>query len=279
MTRPPIRSCCPQPCCGTSRRGWPALPRHWGWARRHGSRWQPVRARRSRSTSRSTVLGRMWAYSINARGGFERYIDADQYPVALAPLSGLYKPPETLSADHHANCIKSPENPGFESGPVGDSLPRHTPGTWTLGDIMGWAAFRLDGRGPDRYAALEQLISAAFEDGPVPRPTTRRLRGGPASLVGLARGHSGGSTARARCPRPQRIARSHGQAQPWAAGLTNRLQQYVFFFARCCCFFIIFLYLVIRCGYCCCLVIQGRDGFRFAHTGIDDVTVLTNVPV
>ena len=59
------------------------------------------------------------------------------------------------------------ENPGFVEGPIGGLGSRHTPGTWSLGDIMGWVAFGLMEE-PAADAALERLAETAFADGMLP---------------------------------------------------------------------------------------------------------------
>ena len=45
---------------------------------------------------------------------------------------------------------------------------RHTPGTWTLGDIQAWLAFGLMGERETSDAALARLVAAAFSDGMLP---------------------------------------------------------------------------------------------------------------
>ena len=112
-------------------------------------------------------LGSMWAYSVNGRGGIERYMDANDLPVALAPMWGFCR-----STDRAWRATMrfafDPENPGFVEGPMGGLGSRHTPGTWSLGDIMGWVAFGLMEEEAASEAALERLTQTAFTDGMLP---------------------------------------------------------------------------------------------------------------
>jgi hypothetical protein len=112
-------------------------------------------------------LGEMWAYSVNGRGGVERYMDANDLPAALAPLWG-FCPPDDRRWQTTMRYAFDPENPGFVEGPMGGLGSRHTPGTWTLGDIMGWTAFGLMEEESLSEAALERLVRSAFTDGMLP---------------------------------------------------------------------------------------------------------------
>ena len=112
-------------------------------------------------------LGEMWAYSVNGRGGVERYMDANDLPAALAPLWG-FCPPDDGRWQTTMRYAFDRENPGFVDGPMGGLGSRHTPGTWTLGDIMGWAAFGLMEEESLSEAALERLVRSAFTDGMLP---------------------------------------------------------------------------------------------------------------
>lgn len=112
-------------------------------------------------------LGDQWAYSINGRGGIERYMDANDLPVALAPLWGYCKPTDSAWQGTIRYAF-DPENPGYADGPSGGLGSRHTPGTWPLGDIMGWVAFGSMGDQVGADRALERLVAAAFDDGMLP---------------------------------------------------------------------------------------------------------------
>ncbi len=112
-------------------------------------------------------LGHMWAYSVNGRGGIERYMDANDLPAALAPMWGFCKP----SDEAWRNTMRfafDRENPGFQLGPMGGLGSRHTPGTWPLGDIIGWVGFGLMAEDETSEAFLERLAESAFTDGMLP---------------------------------------------------------------------------------------------------------------
>ena len=112
-------------------------------------------------------LGRQWAYSVNGRGGLERYMDANDLPIALAPMWGFCKPTDQAWQTTMRFAF-DPENPGFVEGPMGGLGSRHTPGTWPLGDIMGWVAHGLMADQAASEAALERLTRTAFGDGMLP---------------------------------------------------------------------------------------------------------------
>jgi hypothetical protein len=112
-------------------------------------------------------LGPMWAYCVNGRGGFEREMDANDLPAALAPLWGFCKPTDTAWQTTMRFAF-DPENPGFAEGPMGGLGSSHTAGTWTLGDIMGWVAFGLMGDDDASEAPLQRLVDSAFTDGMLP---------------------------------------------------------------------------------------------------------------
>ena len=109
----------------------------------------------------------MWAYSVNGRGGIERYMDANDLPAALAPMWG-FCPTDDGRWQTTMRFAFDRENPGFVEGPMGGLGSRHTPGTWSLGDIMGWVAFGLMEEESLSEAALERLIRSAFSDGMLP---------------------------------------------------------------------------------------------------------------
>ena len=112
-------------------------------------------------------LGDMWAYSVNGRGGIERYMDANDLPAALAPMWG-FCPPDDARWQTTMRFAFDRENPAFVDGPMGGLGSRHTPGTWTLGDVIGWVAFGLMEEEESSEAALERLVRSAFTDGMLP---------------------------------------------------------------------------------------------------------------
>lgn len=105
-------------------------------------------------------LGRQWAYAVDARGGSERYHDANDLPVALAPLWGFCAPDDPPWQATMRFAL-DPANPGFVAGPHGGLGSRHTPGTWTLGDIQRWVVAGLIGDDAGAEAALDRLLEVA----------------------------------------------------------------------------------------------------------------------
>jgi hypothetical protein len=111
--------------------------------------------------------GRQWASSVDGRGGSEVYLDATDLPVALATLWGFCK----ASAPAWRATMRTglgQGNPAWVEGVAGGLGSRHTPGTWTLGDIQAWLAFGLMGERETSDAALARLVTAAFSDGMLP---------------------------------------------------------------------------------------------------------------
>jgi hypothetical protein len=111
-------------------------------------------------------LGQQWA-RVDARGGAELAVDAQDLPLALAPLWGFCRP--TLPAwGATLRFAFDAANPHATVGPMGGLGSRELPGTWTLGDIVGWVAFGLMGDRAAADAALERLVGASFVDGMLP---------------------------------------------------------------------------------------------------------------
>jgi meiotically up-regulated gene 157 (Mug157) protein len=82
-------------------------------------------------------FGRQWAYAIDASGGQCLYHDANDLPVALAPLVGFVTPDDkTWQAT--MRFAFSPHNPAFVPGAGGGLGSLHTPGVWPLGDVQEW---------------------------------------------------------------------------------------------------------------------------------------------
>lgn len=123
-----------------------------------------VAARTNAAVAESFVvagpLGRQWAYAVDARGGSELYHDANDVPVALAPLWGFCPPDDPLWRTTMRFAF-DPANPGSVAGSHGGLGSRHTPGTWTLGDIQRWVAAGLGGDQGAAAAALGRLVEVA----------------------------------------------------------------------------------------------------------------------
>jgi hypothetical protein len=112
-------------------------------------------------------LGRQWAYAINVRGGSERYMDANDLPVFLAPLWGFCKASDAAWRTTVEFAFDA-ANPGFVPGAAGGLGSRHTPGTWTLGDISRWVSAGLLEDTDTADGALARLVDVAYTDGMLP---------------------------------------------------------------------------------------------------------------
>jgi hypothetical protein len=95
------------------------------------------------------------------------YHDANDLPVALAPLWG-FCPPDDAGWRATMAFAFSPANPGFYPGPRGGLGSRHTPGPWTLGDVQAWIRARVAKDDAGAAVALDRLDSVAFADGMLP---------------------------------------------------------------------------------------------------------------
>jgi uncharacterized protein len=118
--------------------------------------------------------GQAWAYAADGRGARIAYHDANDLPVALAPLWGLCPPDDAGWRATMAFAFSS-ANPGFYAGPRGGLGSRHTPGPWTLGDVQAWIRARMVDDEPGMGAALDRLVSVAFEDGMLPEAYTASI--------------------------------------------------------------------------------------------------------
>jgi hypothetical protein len=85
----------------------------------------------------------------------------------MAPLWG-FCPPDDPHWQTTMRFAFDRENAGYVEGPMGGLGSRHTPGTWPLGDILGWVAFGLLEDDEASEAALERLVRSAFTDGMLP---------------------------------------------------------------------------------------------------------------
>jgi uncharacterized protein len=131
-----------------------------------------AQAARSRAALREHLvvggpLGRQWAYAGDGQGGHELMVDANDLPLPLAPLWGFCRASDrawraTMRFATH------PANPAFVPGRLGGVGSRHTPGTWTLGDIGRWVAAGVTGDREASDAALARLVTVALDDGMLP---------------------------------------------------------------------------------------------------------------
>ncbi len=85
----------------------------------------------------------------------------------LAPLWGFCKTTEPAWRTTMEYAF-DPANPGFVPGVSGGLGSRHTPGTWTLGDVAHWVSAGLIDDQETADAALARLVDVAFSDGMLP---------------------------------------------------------------------------------------------------------------
>jgi uncharacterized protein len=108
-----------------------------------------------------------WAYATDGAGTRVAYHDANDLPVALAPLWGFCdaNDPGWLATMRFAF---STANPGFVAGDRSGLGSAHTPGPWTLGDLQNWIVARVTGDEAAATAALERMREVSFMDGMLP---------------------------------------------------------------------------------------------------------------
>lgn len=108
-----------------------------------------------------------WAYAIDRRGERVEYHDANDLPVALAPMWGFCAPDDPGWKATMAFAF-SGANPGWFDGRRPGLGSVHTPGPWTLGDIQAWLHGRATGDRAAMDGALARLREVAFHDGMLP---------------------------------------------------------------------------------------------------------------
>ncbi|MGH2428922.1 MAG: glycoside hydrolase family 125 protein [Candidatus Limnocylindria bacterium] len=108
-----------------------------------------------------------WSYATDAHGARTTYHDANDLPVALAPLWGFCDADDVGWLRTMAFAL-SADNPGFFPGPRGGLGSVHTPGAWSLGDVQAWIAASVRGDASGAADALRRLEDVAFHDGMLP---------------------------------------------------------------------------------------------------------------
>jgi meiotically up-regulated gene 157 (Mug157) protein len=108
-----------------------------------------------------------WAYATDGTGLRVDYHDANDLPIALAPVWGFCAPddPRWLATMRFAF---SRQNPGFWDGPMPGLGSVHTPGAWSLGDVQAWLFAVLTADADAASTALARLDAVASEDGMLP---------------------------------------------------------------------------------------------------------------
>jgi len=112
-------------------------------------------------------FGRQWAYEIDSRGRHRLYHDANDLPTALAPLLGFCGADDPIWRATMRFAF-SDRNPAYCPGRFGGLGSRHTPGTWTLGDVQEWVAASLVDDRDAAERALERLLASSAPDGLLP---------------------------------------------------------------------------------------------------------------
>jgi meiotically up-regulated gene 157 (Mug157) protein len=108
-----------------------------------------------------------WPYAVDGAGLRIAYHDANDLPVALAPLWGFCGRDDAGWLATMAFGL-SDFNPGWHAGGRAGLGSAHTPGAWTLGDIQAWVRARTVGDPAAAQAALQRLDAVAFEDAMLP---------------------------------------------------------------------------------------------------------------
>jgi uncharacterized protein len=118
-----------------------------------------------------------WAYASDDAGTRIAYHDANDLPVALAPIWGFCDAddPGWRATMRFAFSVA---NPGFVAGDRPGLGSAHTPGPWTLGDVQAWICAIITGDDAMTGAALERLHDVAFIDGMLPEAYTASGRVG-----------------------------------------------------------------------------------------------------
>lgn len=108
-----------------------------------------------------------WPYAVDDRGSSVTYHDANDLPVALAPIWGFCRADDpgwraTMAAAFSA------DNPGWSDGWLPGLGSVHTAGAWTLGDVQVWLHARATGDATAADAAVRRLEQVAYLDGMLP---------------------------------------------------------------------------------------------------------------
>ena len=112
-------------------------------------------------------LGPQWASAVDGKGGSATYVDANELPIALAPLWGFCRARDRRWQGTMAFAFDE-ANAAFVPGELSGLGSLHTPGTWPMGDIQRWVSAGLAGHHVVADAALDRLVDVAFADGMLP---------------------------------------------------------------------------------------------------------------
>jgi hypothetical protein len=108
-----------------------------------------------------------WPHAVDRAGRRIAYHDANDLPVAIAPLWGF------CDASHAGwratmSFAFSDANPAWVGGRRPGLGSAHTPGAWTLGDVQAWIRARIERDPTGTEAAMARLEEMAFADGMLP---------------------------------------------------------------------------------------------------------------
>ena len=125
-------------------------------------------ADRLRNAFRSSFEAqRPWPYAVDGKEGSILYHDANDLPLALAPVWGLCAPGDD-GWRATMDFAWSSRNPGWFGGERGGVGSVHTPHPWALGDVQDWLVGRATGDAGRCARAVERLNAVAFVDGMLP---------------------------------------------------------------------------------------------------------------
>ena len=108
-----------------------------------------------------------WAYAVDASGRRVDYHDANDLPVALAPVWGFCDATDA-GWRRTMELAFSPANPAWAAGRFAGLGSVHTAGAWTLGDVQAWIRARCTADAAGMNAAIERLARVAMPDGMLP---------------------------------------------------------------------------------------------------------------
>ena len=111
---------------------------------------------------------RLFAYATDLQGNYHFYHDANDWPVALAPLWGFCRSEDALWRATMDFAFSLANRGGYYPGAAGGLGSVHTPGAWPLGDGQEYLYARLTGDIARAEAVLERLAATACWDGALP---------------------------------------------------------------------------------------------------------------
>lgn len=111
--------------------------------------------------------GGAWPYAIDGTAVRVAYHDANDLPVALAPVWGFCTPDDP-GWRATMDFAFSSANPGWFDGMRPGLGSVHTPGPWTLGDLQAWLVGQVTGDAASVANARQRLAEVAFADGMLP---------------------------------------------------------------------------------------------------------------